>query len=100
MSDDTALPPGRPIRLAPLPPGLWGLLLGAGVALLAPLMGFLIGSIIGPGDTQAAINPMFLALFAGIVIGAGGAIWALVSALRLIRHVRRTPPTPARPSSH
>ena len=38
---------GRPVVLEPTPPGLWGVLLGVGLAALAPLFGFLIGGVLG-----------------------------------------------------
>ena len=45
-SPDQAPGPGRPVVLIPAPPGLWWVLLGALVAVLAPLFGFLIGTIL------------------------------------------------------
>lgn len=81
--------PGRDIVLQPLPPGLWSIILGAVVAALGPLGGFLMGSIIGVGDPDAQVNPMFLALLIGILIGGVGAAVAILGGLRLARaHAR------------
>ncbi len=76
---------GRKIVLTPLPSGLWTILLGAMCALLAPLAGFLIGSMIGTGASGREFNPMLLAFFAGIVIGAIGLVVAGLGALRMLR---------------
>lgn len=86
MNDDQSVETrGRQIRLEPLPPGTWGLLLGVALAVLAPLAGFLIGSIRGPGAPGAPVDPMFLSLFVGIVVGALGIVGALFFAYRLVR---------------
>ena len=79
---------GRQIRLEPLPPGMWGVVLGVALGVLAPLGGFLIGSILGPGALGAPIAPMFLSLFVGIVIGALGILAAMFAGYRLVRHLR------------
>lgn len=80
---DSPPPPGRPITLVPLPRGSWRLLLGAGLALLGPLFGFLIGSSMGPGDRTADMSPLQLALFVGFAIGGLGILVALTGARRL-----------------
>ena len=91
MSDETTLESqGRHIRLEPLAPGLWGVILGVVLAGLAPLFGFLIGTILGPGDPGEAINPMFWALFLGIIVGALGLLVAGASGVRLYRHLNAT----------
>lgn len=74
---------GRQIALVPMPHGAWGVLLGAGLAALAPLGGFLVGTILGPGQSGATTSPLFLALFAGFVLGAVGVIVAIYSGVRL-----------------
>lgn len=79
--------PGRPVVLVPTPPGLWMVLLGVAVGAIAPLFGFLIGGATGSGGEQAN-DPMFLALFLGIVVGGVGALVAIAGAVRLWRHFR------------
>lgn len=77
--------PGRDIVLEPLPSGMWQIILGAIAAVLGPLFGFLVGSMMGVGDADATVNPMFLALFIGIVVGGVGTVVALLGALRMLR---------------
>ncbi|MFV9634403.1 hypothetical protein [Mycobacterium neumannii] len=86
---DDALDDGRPVVLEPTPPGLWRALLGTAVAVLAPLFGFLVGGIFGAGTTGDSVDPMFLSLFAGIVIGGVGVLVALSGGARLWRHFHR-----------
>ncbi|BBY44137.1 hypothetical protein [Mycolicibacterium celeriflavum] len=81
--------PGRPVVLESNPPGLWRALLGLAVGVLAPLFGFLVGSIFGAGATGDSVDPMFLSLFAGIVIGGIGLLVALSGGARLWRHFHR-----------
>lgn len=79
--------PGRPVVLQPNPPGLWRTLLGSAVAALAPLFGFLVGGAFGAGTTGDSIDPMFLSLFVGIVVGGVGLLVALSGGTRLWRHL-------------
>lgn len=81
------VPPGRPVRLEPTPPGLWRVLLGIGVAALAPLFGFLIGGSAGMTDDRAN-DPKFLALSIGIMVGGVGVLVAITGGMRLWRHFR------------
>jgi hypothetical protein len=113
MSDQTSgpsgqaqgVPPGRPIVLQPTPPGLWMVLLGVAVGALAPLFGFLIGGAIGTTEEQAN-DPMFIALFLGILVGGIGVLVAIAGAVRLWRHFQHqhlveeesTGAVPARPA--
>lgn len=77
---------GRRVRLAPTPPGLWRLILGVALAALAPLVGFLVGSIIGVADdVESEIDPMYLSLFGGILVGAVGVLIAVYGGVRLWR---------------
>ena len=64
-----AAEPGRPVVLEPTPPGMWRALLGMAVAVLAPLLGFLVGGIFGSRTVGDSIDPMVLSLFIGIIIG-------------------------------
>jgi hypothetical protein len=80
---------GRPVVLEPSPPGLWRALLGGAVAVLAPLLGFLVGGIFGAGTAGDSMDPMFLSLFIGIVIGGVGVLVALSGGARLWTHFHR-----------
>ncbi|ULE35488.1 hypothetical protein K3G64_04870 [Mycobacterium sp. IDR2000157661] len=72
--------------LEPNPPGLWRALLGSAVAALGPLFGFLIGGTFGAGTTGDSIDPMFLSLFVGILVGGVGVLVAFSGGARLWRH--------------
>ena len=73
--DDIDIPePGRKIVLEPTPPGMWLALLGGAVAVLAPLLGFVVGGALGVGESERALDPMVLSLFTGIVLG-GVVLW-------------------------
>ncbi|WP_226437069.1 MULTISPECIES: hypothetical protein [Rhodococcus] len=79
--------PGRRIVLEPVPPGFWAIVGGAIVAALAPLFGFLVGSMIGLGD-DGDTAPLFLALIVGILVGGAGVGAAVLGARRYLRHRR------------
>jgi hypothetical protein len=81
--------PGRRVVLEPTPPGMWRVLLGLAVAALAPLAGFLVGGIFGAGQIGDKVDPMFLSLFVGIIIGGIGVLVALSGGARLWRHYHR-----------
>lgn len=83
---DSELDDGRPVVLEPTPPGMWRVLLGTAVAVLAPLFGFLVGGMFGAGTTGDTVDPMFLSLFTGIVIGGIGVLVAIAGGARLWRH--------------
>jgi hypothetical protein len=86
-SNDIDMPePGRRVVLEDTPPGLWRALLGGCLAVLAPLLGFLVGGVFGVGETTDAVDPMFLSLFIGIIIGGIGVLVALAGGARLWRH--------------
>ena len=69
------------------PRGMWQVILGAAVAVLAPLAGFLGGTIAGPtGSGQ--IDTVLAWLISGIFVGGGGALVALIGGLRWHRHLR------------
>ena len=84
--DEAAPEPGRRVVLEPTPPGTWRALLGLGLAVLAPLFGFLFGGIFGAGEPGDKVDPMFLSLFIGIVIGGIGVLVALGGVARLWTH--------------
>jgi hypothetical protein len=58
------------------------LVLGAVVAVLAPLTGFLVGSMIGPSSDVEDVDAMFVSMFVGLVVGGLGAAVALLGVLR------------------
>ncbi|MCM3661786.1 hypothetical protein M3148_12425 [Georgenia satyanarayanai] len=88
-SDDPLLPaPGRPVRLVPTPPGFWRLVLGIGTAALAPLFGFLVGSITGSQEAAVEMNPQYWGLFGGFVLGGLGLGMAMLGVRRLWSHYR------------
>lgn len=80
--------PGRPIVLEPLAPGLWTMITGAVVAVLAPLFGFLVGTMLGPGDGRADLNPIQVGLIIGIILGGLGVALALWGGMRVFHHSR------------
>lgn len=86
--EDTIPPPGRRVVLEPTPPGLWTLILGFSLAVLAPLFGFLVGSAIGTGDGGGDLSPIYLALFVGVVLGGVGVLIALLGGRRMYRDRR------------
>lgn len=92
--DDVApAQPGRGLELVPLPPGAGVLGLGLVLAALAPLLGFLGGSMIGTKG-PGTVNPMYLSLFGGFVVGGLGVLLAGYGGLRLYRHLQRGPGEP------
>ena len=62
---------GRPIRLTPVAPGVWLVLLGGGVTVLGPLFGFLIGNILWTEGVALGMSPIFLFLFLGFLVARG-----------------------------
>jgi glycerol uptake facilitator-like aquaporin len=60
--------------------------LGAVVAVLGPLVGFLTGSIVGPARDVGDYDAMFVAMFSGLVVGGAGAVAAGLGLLRFVRH--------------
>jgi len=62
--------------------GVGWIIIGATVALIAPLTGFLGGTIVGSSSTVGKLDPLFLWLFVGMVIGGIGGVVAILGALR------------------
>ncbi|HEY0950348.1 hypothetical protein [Nocardioides sp.] len=79
--------PGRQVRLEPVRPGVWLIILGTVIAALGPLFGFLVGSMVGI-DEDADLDAIYLYLFAGIVVGGIGVGLALLGARRVLRDRR------------
>ena len=62
--------------------GIGWIIIGAAVALLAPLTGFLGGTIVGSSGDPGELDPLFLWLFVGMVVGGIGGVVAIMGALR------------------
>lgn len=76
---------GRPIILTPVPPGLWLVIGGGVVAALGPLFGFLVGTMMG-SDTQVAdVEPIYLFLLLGLLVGGVGIAMVILGARALYR---------------
>ena len=82
---DSSSEKGRPIRLIPVPPGVWLVIIGAGVTVLGPLFGFLIGTILGTEGETLGMSPIFLFLFLGFLAGGVGLGIALLGVRRILR---------------
>ncbi|AXH95191.1 hypothetical protein DV701_02645 [Ornithinimicrobium avium] len=82
--------------LVPTPPGFWPLLLGVALAALAPLLGFLWGGALGPGQDEQALSPIYLGLFIGVLVGSLGVVLALWGGVKLYRHNRSVDPDTGR----
>ncbi len=61
---------------------------GAIVLFLAPLAGFLGGTMVGSPGAIGGLDPLFLWLFVGMVVGGIGGAVALLGALRWMRASR------------
>ena len=77
----TAAPNDAPASRA----GLKVIISGAILLFLAPLAGFLGGTMVGSPDSATDLDPMFLWLFVGMVAGGVGGAIALVGVLRWLR---------------
>ena len=80
--------PGRPVRLVPTPPGFWRLVLGICTATLAPLFGFLVGSVSGSPEAALEMNAQYWGLFGGFLLGGLGLGMAILGIRRLWSHYR------------
>ncbi|TFC01006.1 hypothetical protein E3O42_11000 [Cryobacterium adonitolivorans] len=65
--------------------GIRSVVFGTLVAVFAPLAGFLGGTIVGSTGSMTELDPLFVWLFLGLIVGGAGAILAIVGALRWIR---------------
>ncbi|GIH81503.1 hypothetical protein [Planobispora longispora] len=76
------------------PRGIRAVILGALLAGLAPLAGFLGGSMAGHSGGETGMSPLFLWMFGGLIVGAIGAVIAIMGALRWMRtrHMGQNPP--------
>lgn len=80
---------GRPVRLVPTAPGFWTTVLGVALAALAPLFGFLIGSMVAAPEEDVWLEPIYWGLFIGIVIGGVALVVAVFGGWRLWKHSRQ-----------
>lgn len=87
-NETDTIEPGRPVRLEPTPVGFWRLVLGLTITTLAPLFGFLYGSMRGD-DPDALMHPMYLGLFVGFVLGGLGLGMAIFGGWKLWKASRR-----------
>ena len=65
-----------------LPPGTAAIIIGGALAIFAPLAGFLGGTIVGSSGTVGELDPLFLWLFVGMIVGGIGGVVAIMGALR------------------
>ncbi len=88
QTSPTRAPAGRPVVLTPMPPGLWTVIAGAGLATLGPLFGFLVGSMIGVGSATdlADLDALSVSLMIGIIVGGVGVVMVLFGVQRLLRN--------------
>lgn len=88
---------GRQVRLEPLAPGLWMVLLGCGAMVLGPLFGFLVGTMLGTEWQTLGMNSIFFFLFLGFMVAGLGLGAALLGARQILRN-RNQPATDTSPS--
>ncbi len=78
--------------------GIQMMVVGAVVAVLAPLGGFLGGSMVGPARQVGDLDAMFVWMFVGLLVGGIGAVVVLLGVLRWSRASRHDPsPLPRTP---
>ncbi|WP_104166934.1 hypothetical protein [Cryobacterium sp. N22] len=65
--------------------GIRSVVAGTLVAAFAPLAGFLGGTIVGSTGSTTELDPLFVWLFLGLIVGGAGAILAITGALRWVR---------------
>lgn len=83
---------GRQVRLVPLMPGSWAVLLGCGAMMLGPLFGFLVGTVVGVDKKTLGMSPIYFFLFLGFMVAGLGLGVVLLGIRRLLRS--RTKPAP------
>jgi hypothetical protein len=85
MNTDLDAQKGRPIRLTPVAPGVWLVIVGGGVTVLGPLFGFLIGTVLGTERQTLGMSPIFLFLFLGFLVAGAGLGTAILGIRRNLR---------------
>lgn len=86
MPADATPEKGRQIRLVPVAPGSWLVILGSGVMVLGPLFGFLIGTVLGTEGDALGMSPIFLFLFLGFLVAGIGLGIAILGVRRILRN--------------
>ncbi len=71
--------------------GLWLVALGGALAVLAPLAGFLGGTIAGPGAELFDVEALLAWLIAGLLLGGAGVAIAFLGGMRWYRANRGRP---------
>ena len=61
------------------------MLIGAFVGIFAPIAGFLGGTIVGVDQTVGGLEPLFVWLFVGMIIGMIGVAVGILGALRWVK---------------
>lgn len=87
--EEHVISPGRPVRLVPTAPGFWMTVLGVCIAALAPLFGFLLGSMLARPEGDVMFDAVYTGLFVGVIIGGIGVALAVWGGVRLWRHTHR-----------
>lgn len=85
---------GRQVRLVPLAPGFWAVLLGCGAMVLGPLFGFLVGTVVGINRETLGMNPIFFFLFIGFMVAGLGLGVVLLGVRRIMRDRSQAALTP------
>ena len=62
--------------------GMWLVVLGSVLAILAPLAGFLGGTIVGSSGVDSEMDPLLLWLIVGLGVGGVGVLIAFLGGLR------------------
>jgi hypothetical protein len=86
MTTDLGPEKGRQIRLTPVAPGVWLVIIGGGVMVLGPLFGFLIGTVLGAEGETLGVSPIFLFLFLGFLVAGIGLGIAILGVRRILRN--------------
>lgn len=76
MTDAQALDRARSIR--------W-MLIGASVGVFAPIAGFLGGSTVSADRLVVGLEPLFVWLFVGMMVGGVGVVVGVIGALRWVK---------------
>ncbi|MBC7442009.1 MAG: hypothetical protein H7311_05755 [Ramlibacter sp.] len=61
------------------------MLIGAFVGIFAPIAGFLGGTIVGVDQTVGGLEPLFVWLFVGMIVGLLGVAVGILGALRWVK---------------
>ncbi|TFD34395.1 hypothetical protein E3T34_05020 [Cryobacterium sp. TMT1-62] len=61
------------------------MLIGAFAGIIAPIAGFLGGTIVGVDQTVGGLEPLFVWLFVGMIVGMFGVAIGILGALRWVK---------------